>query len=252
MNKAFFPFVLFVVSSSLPLAPAAAAEPLPCQPFIGERFTFAVGWEFIEAGTAEMSYTRLGSNGYRFQTYAKSNSFFDMFKKVRDVMTSEGVCVDGKMQSTLFELKQLENVYRAQKKTEFDWQHGKVKYTHNGEVTHHDVPAGYLDVLDAFTLARTLDLKPGKEYPLPIFDSKELYDVTVAVEKKTEMVEAPWGGKVECLIIEPKLKTEGIFSSKGKIRIWLTNDKRRIPLRLTAAIRFGRIVGNLIDYRMEP
>ncbi|RMI17062.1 MAG: DUF3108 domain-containing protein [Calditrichaeota bacterium] len=39
-----------------------------------------------------------------------------------------------------------------------------------------------------------------------------------------------------------------MFSSVGTIRIWVTNDRWHIPVRMTAAIKIGHIVATLEEY----
>ncbi|MDX8396606.1 MAG: DUF3108 domain-containing protein [Mariprofundaceae bacterium] len=230
-------------------APAYAST--ACMPHAGEQITFSIGWEFVNAGKAVLNYSTQGESGYKIHTDARTNGFFDMFKKVRDVIVSKGVCVDGKMQSTHFELKQHENRYKANKSTEYLWKENKVKYTHNGKEEFFDVPAGHLNVIDAFTRVRSLDLKAGDEIHIPVFDSRKTYDVVVRVSEKKDRIRAPSGKLVECLIIEPMLQTAGIFSSKGKIKIWLSNDGKHVPMKVTAKIKIGRVIARLIDYK-EP
>ncbi|MDX8390505.1 MAG: DUF3108 domain-containing protein [Mariprofundaceae bacterium] len=220
-----------------------------CLPYIGEQLTFSIGWEFVYAGTSTVSYEKLASGGYAIRSFARTNKFFDMFKKVRDVILSEGICHKGNMQSTRFELNQHENRYKANKLTVFDWQNNRALYTQNDSTDIYDVPVGHLNVLDAFSKVRQLDLQLGSELHIPVFDSRKVYDVVVKVHKKTEMLRAPWGGFVKCVLIEPILKTAGIFSSKGRIKIWMTHDDRHIPIKLTAKIKIGRIIGRLIDYQ---
>jgi len=222
-----------------------------CLPYAGEQLTFNVGWEFINAGSATMTVSAPSDQSYKVHTAARTNKFLDIFKKVRDTIVSEGVCIDGKMQSTRFDLEQHERSYHAKKETTFDWQHNKVFYTQNKKTYSYDVPAGHLNVIDAFFRVRSESLIAGQTLNIPVFDSRKTYDVLVTVGSKTKMLRAPWGGHVECISIEPILKTEGIFSSKGKLKIWVTNDSRHIPIKLIAKIKIGHIVGSLIDYK-EP
>jgi len=208
---------------------------------------FSVGWEFVNAGTATMRFSNKGENGYRIDTDAHTNKFFDMFKKVRDTIVSEGICINGQPQSTLFDLEQHERKYHAKKKTDYLWKQNKVNYTHNDNAESFDVPAGHLNVLDAFFLTRTLPVKKNEVLKVPVFDSRKRYEIEVRLLKK-ETLKAPWGERVECLVIEPKLKSEGIFSSVGTMQVWLTNDARRIPLKMTAKIKIGRIMVRLTGY----
>ena len=58
---------------------------------------------------------------------------------------------------------------------------------------------------------------------------------------------------MRCLIVKPKLKTAGIFTNKGEMTLWMTDDERHIPIKLMAKIKFGRIFAHLSGYsKTEP
>jgi len=234
----------------LACTPAKAATAEHCMPFAGERMLFNVGWEFINAGTADMR-VESTEGGYRVVSYANSNEFLDMFKKVRDTIISEGECVNGKLQSTRFDVEQNEGTYHSTKDVRFLWRNAKVTHTQNNKTDSYDVTAGHLNAIDAFFRVRKMDLKPGMKIHIPIFDSRKEYEVEVDVIKREKLL-APWGKPVDTLVIIPRLKTEGIFSSKGTIKLWLTDDARHIPLKMTAKIKFGRIVTILSEYSGGP
>jgi len=241
------PIMAHATDSTTATSNSVQAKKISPLPYHGETLRFAVGWEFVNAGTASMAFSNKGKDGYRIDTEARTNSFFDMFKKVRDTITSEGLFIDNKPQSTLFAMDQNERNYHAKKRTEFLWKENKVNYTQNGKTDSYKVPAGYLNVMDAFFLTRTLPVKEGKVLKIPVFDSRKKYEIEVRLLKK-EMMRTPWGELVECLVIEPKLKSEGIFSSVGTMQVWLTNDARRIPLKMTAKIKIGRVIARLTSY----
>jgi len=225
-----------------------ATKPSPCMPFVGEQMRFDVGWEFINAGSADMAISG-NPSGWQIKTLAKTNRFFDMFKKVRDTITAKGVCIHARMQSTVFDIEQHERNYHASKQTRFLWQQGKATFRQNKKTDAYDVPAGHLSVLDAFFAVRMMPLQPGKTLSVPVFDSRKRYEIVVSVGQRKKKMKAPWGGFVDCIEVEPKLKTEGIFSSKGKIKIWMTDDARHIPLKMTAKIKIGHIVALLKNYQ---
>lgn len=54
------------------------------------------------------------------------------------------------------------------------------------------------------------------------------------------------GRPVETIVLRPVLKRDGKPESKGDIKMWLTNDERRVPIRIYADIKFGTVVGQLI------
>lgn len=230
----------------LALAPAFARAASSCMPFSGERMQFSIDWEFINAGSADMS-TSSDNTTYRVTSHGISNKFLDIFHKVRDTIISEGDCVNDKLQSTLFDVVQNEGRYHSTKRVAFLWRQNRVTHTQNGKTDSYDVPAGHLNAIDAFFRVRKMKLSPGMKIRIPIFDSRKRYQVVVDVLGR-ESLNAPWGGKVDCLIIVPRLKTEGIFSSKGTVKLWLSDDDRHIPLRMTAKVKIGRIIATLERY----
>jgi len=221
-----------------------------CMPFIGERLSFEGGWEFSNAGSATMDIGASG-NGWQVKTFAKTNKALDIFRKVRDYITAEGVCVNGRMQSTLFDANLHERKYKAQKRTDFLWQENKVTHTQNQVTEHFDVPAGHLSVIDAFLAVRNLKLIPGQMIKIPGVNSRKSYEREVTVERKRKTIKAPWGEKVSCLIVKPKLKSEGIFTNKGEMTLWMSDDGRHIPIKMVAKIKFGRIIAHRTGYSKQ-
>lgn len=227
------------------------ANPAPaCMPYAGEHMSFDIGWEFINAGSATMDIAAT-DQGWQAKTFARTNPLLDAFKKVRDYITAEGICIDGKMQSTLFDANLHEREYKAEKRTAFLWQQNKVTHTQNQITEYFDVPAGHLSVIDAFLAVRKLKLKPGTTINIPVFDSRKRYEIEVNIQNRRDILTTPWGEKVSCLIVTPKLKSEGIFTNRGEMTLWMTDDGRHIPVKMMAKIKFGRIFARLTAYSTD-
>ena len=237
----------WLLAAGLPFAAQAAAPVPPCMPYVGEVLYFDVDWEFINAGSATMQITAK-DGGWQTKTFARTNKVLDVFRKVRDHITAEGICVDGKMQSTLFDTDLHERKYRAKKNASFLWQENKVRFIQNGVTELFDVPAGHLSVIDAFLAVRKLKLKAGQTINVPVFDSRKRYEIVVNVLPQKKRLKAPWGEEVDCIIVQPKLKTEGIFASKGEMTLWMTDDEHHIPIKMSAKIKFGHINTHLTGY----
>jgi len=110
------------------------------------------------------------------------------------------------------------------------------------------VPAGHLSVIDAFLAVRNLKLTAGQTVNVPVFDSRKRYEIEVNILPEKARIKAPWGEEVDCIVVRPKLKTEGIFASKGEMTLWMTDDNRHIPLKMSAKIKIGRIITHLTGY----
>ncbi len=217
--------------------------------FVGESLTYDMGWEFVMAGTATLDVTQDADGTHHQRIAAKTNKLFDVFKKVRDQIEGDGYCrADGQWRSTRFYVKQHERSYRAEKLTEFSADGTVAHYTQNKKQDDYPVTPNHLHVMDAFYKTRTMPMEPGDHFTIPVFDSRKSYDLIVDVLPKTVKLMAPWGETVECVVLVPKLKTAGIFSSKGTIKVWMTHDARHIPIKMSAKIKIGRIMGHLTTY----
>ena len=52
-------------------------------------------------------------------------------------------------------------------------------------------------------------------------------------------------GQFKTVVIQPLLKSEGIFARTGDMLIWLTDDDRRIPVQMKSKVIVGSITATL-------
>jgi len=215
---------------------------------IGEYFQFSIDWNGLNGGSSLMQVQNLhtvdGRRTYRIVTKAESNSFVSKFYKVRDRAES---FVDAETLVSRRFVKHLrEGGYKADIDVRFDQEERKAIYSGG---TTYDVPAQVHDVLSAFYYVRTRPLVIGSTFSIPTHDNRKSYEMEVRVHKK-ERVEVP-AGKFDCILVEPVLKSEGVFKSKGSIHVWLTDDERRIPVLVKSKVPIGSISVSLTDMRLE-
>lgn len=67
---------------------------------------------------------------------------------------------------------------------------------------------------------------------------------------KRERIQVP-AGTFDCVLVEPMLKSEGVFKSKGSILVWLSDDARRIPVLVRTKVPVGSISVSLTDMRLS-
>jgi hypothetical protein len=53
-------------------------------------------------------------------------------------------------------------------------------------------------------------------------------------------------GVFDTIVIKPLMKSEGTFNRKGDMYIWLTDDEKRIPVKLKTKIVVGHITATLV------
>ncbi len=102
------------------------------------------------------------------------------------------------------------------------------------------------DILSAFYYVRTLDLEPGDTIPLPYHDNGGNYPLKVIVHRR-ERVKVP-AGEFDCLVIEPVIAVGGLFKKKGRMWVWITDDKTKMPVKMVSKIPVGSVQALLLEY----
>jgi len=225
---------------------AAGLAPVPWK--IGEYFQFSIDWNGLNGGGSLMQVQNLqrmdGRRVYHIITKTESNSFVSKFYKVRDRAES---FIDAESLYTRRFIKHLrEGGYKKDFDVRFDQGAKKAVYDDGASI---DVPARVHDVLSAFYYVRTLPLPNGGTVLIPTHDNKKSYEMEVRVHGR-ERIEVP-AGKFDCVLVEPVLKSEGVFKSKGSIYVWLTDDTRRIPVLVKTRVPVGSISVSLTDMRLS-
>ncbi len=205
---------------------------------VGEHLVFDIAYKFVVAGTATMSIPDTqwvhGRPCYHVVTTAKSSTFFDMFFKVRDRVETF-IDMEG-LFPWKFEKHIQEGKYRADRYVEYD-QINHIAI-HNQKDTLA-VPPYVQGVLSSFYYVRTVPLEVKKSFDIDNYGDGKLYPLRVLVHRKMR-VEVP-AGVFDCIVVEPVLRSEGIFNQKGRLAIWLTDDERRIPVLMKSKVLVGSI-----------
>ncbi|MFC1693426.1 DUF3108 domain-containing protein [Candidatus Latescibacterota bacterium] len=214
---------------------------------VGEELIFSVKYGFYRAGKATMSILETkevnGGFCYYIQTTAKSNDFISKFYKVDDRINSY-IDVEG-LFSRRFEKKLREGKYRSNRIIDF-YHNRLIALNTQEKYALVEIPMYVQDILSALYYLRTFDLRIGKNQTVEVYADGKVYPLKISIKTK-EIIEVP-AGKFRCLKIEPSLKSEGIFKQKGRITIWLTDDDRKIPVKMTSKILIGSIATYLESY----
>ena len=212
---------------------------------MGEHLEFVIAWGVVKAGIATMSVIDtveiFGRPSYRIETTAHSSSFFDRMYKVRDRV--ESLMDIGGLFSWKFEKHLREGKYKADRYAIFDQLNERV-INKNDTVP---APLYVQDILASFYYFRTQPLKVGTHFDIENYSDGKVYPLRVIVHRK-ETIKVP-AGKFDCIVVEPVLREEGLFKAKGKLTIWLTDDKRRMPVLMKSKILVGSIDARLKKYR---
>jgi len=220
---------------------------IPNQAFgVGEKLIYNVRYGPIHAGTAGMEVAEMvnynGQRSYRVISFAKSSKFFSLFFKVDDRV--ESIIDFYGLYSHHFEKHLKEGKYEADRFVDFD-QKNNLAYEGTDTIP---TPDFVLDALASLYYVRTLDLEVGNSAFINNYSDKKNYPLEVRVLKKEE-VKVP-AGRFSCVVVEPILQASGIFKHEGKLKVWLTDDEYKIPVRMKSKVVVGSISTDLESYTL--
>lgn len=212
----------------------------------GEELRYDISLWGLQAGYATMEVRSSepvnGEPTVRLQTEARSNAFVSIFFPVHNEVIST---IHSR---TLLPLHLIFHRREGSRHEDFDvtFHRGISEATvvKNGNAMTFPIDAQALDPLSCLYFLRDVrELIPGGSVFLKIFHDRKTYDVEVKVEA-IENVKGPWG-QGETIRVLALMPFRGIFLNEGNIRIWLTNDDRRIPVRMQAKVIIGSIEARL-------
>jgi hypothetical protein len=133
----------------------------------------------------------------------------------------------------------------------FHQKEGEVTVVKGGMTERLQMAPGTHDVISCLYYARSaLSLQPGASLTINVYHDKKNRKLDVQVEE-IETISGSWGD-VETARVLVVMPFQGIFLNKGNIRVWFTNDERRIPVRMKAKVIIGSIVADLVSELPAP
>lgn len=229
---------------------AAADEAVrPFEP--GETLTYKLRWKFISAGTAVFQVQPIaeidGNPAHHFLLTIRSSSFVDLFYKVRDrVEAYTDLTVT---RSLLYKNEQREGSYSRDVTVTFDWAAEKAQFENRGEkLDPIFIYPGTFDPLSVIYHFRMQELVVGNELKAPATDGKRLVIGRVRVVEK-QRVKVP-AGKFDAFLVEPELGHLGGVVKRSKaaaVQIWISADRRQIPLKVSGTTKLGSFSAVLVS-----
>ena len=97
---------------------------------------------------------------------------------------------------------------------------------------------------------RTIPLEVGQTYDFDRYFRPDRNPVRIRVLRK-ERIKVP-AGTFNAIVVQPVIKTKGIFSENGHAELWLSDDDRHIMLQLKSKLSFGSLNLYLKSYFPSP
>ncbi|HLW75838.1 MAG TPA: DUF3108 domain-containing protein [Bryobacteraceae bacterium] len=220
---------------------AAAPDPKPAEAKPpSETLTFDVEWRLIHAGTVAVE-TQKNRAGMHIDSAGMVASLF----KVHDVYSSDfedGFCAT----STLMDSQ--ENKRHHEAKVTYDRSRNRASYLERDlvkdTVLHTDdvaIPNCVHEVIGGLLKLRSMSVDPGQSTQIPMSDGRRSAEVKVEAQMR-EDVKTP-AGTFKTVRYEAYLLNGVIYTRKGRMQIWLSDDARKLPVQIRLRMNFP--IGNI-------
>src|SRR5262245_6470354 len=231
-------------------AKAPAAAPAPKKEMTvpykaGEILEFDVGWSsYVTAGTATVSVKekKPSYNSVAYYVVAEGRPT-SLLSKLYTLYYKADTLID--VYSLLPQRGSLyveEGKRHRMKTTTFDQATRKAKYEVQ-TATHVEkdlsLPGFTQDALSALFVLRSIPMKAGDKFNMPVTDAGDVYKVQMQVAA-VESVKTPLG-TMNALKIIPVITAAKGEPPRG-LAIWISDDARRLPLKIEAQLAVGKFV----------
>lgn len=218
------------------------AQIYPFEP--GEFLKYEVSLNILSAGKASLKIndgTEFSNRPlYHVVFKIKTNKVWDQIFPIRDTVES---WIDTERLFT-HKLKKIirEPKYSQDLLADFDYDSGIVKTDRKSL----PITSETRDPYAIFYYLRTLPLKVGDLFDFTIFDNYKFTDLKLIVHRKESI--SVTAGKFNCFVIEPYKEGRALFRNKGDMKVWISDDKQRLPVMIISKAKFGSLVMKLTDH----
>lgn len=217
----------------------------------GEELTFKVKYLFFNAAEARLTisetiYQVQDRPTYKVDVYGRTLNIFKIFY----VKDNWGTYLDTARIIPYVSYRHIEegnyrkheqiNFYHHKRSAvvnTFDRDNKKIT-----ETTSHDITPGIQDIVSGFYYLRTMDLSKmskGEEIQIGGFFDKKLYNIKLTFEGKQRIRTKI--GEFDTFVFSPTMPGNKLFSGERPVKVWITDDKNRIPVKITASLVVGSL-----------
>jgi len=214
-------------------------------PKVPEKLIYSLSWTGVPVGVATQEIVDEGDVRRIFST-ARSNDWLSTFFPVDD-RTESILEKSGAFPGITRNFKMLfkEGSRVRDREITFNPATKIAHYFDRLKKQQHTIPLGgeTFDIYSSFYYVRYQPLEPGKSLYINVLDSKKLHRIEVRVLRR-ERIKVP-AGEFNTIVIEPMVKPEGVFEGKRGAYIWLSDDSRRLPVKVQTKVTVGSVTALL-------
>lgn len=202
---------------------------------VGELLKYSAEWNGIKVGNAELflSGTELFNDieTYQITFTTRTNGLANTLFPIRDRVD---VWIDKKELFT-HRIKKDINQSTYKEKIDVSFNYDELKALSNDKSVDIDFKAR--GPYSMFYFLRTIDLIPEKIMSFSSYEGKRIVNYNLKMTG-TEIVDSGLG-KFSCKVIKPFSEGKELFKNKGDMRIWISETKERLPIKIQIKIQYG-------------
>lgn len=221
---------------------------------VGERVTLAVRYFKVAAGYMTMETRPFkevnGRKSYHYYISVKSSSVFNMFYAVDDwaetfvdfeTLTPSSFSIDAKETGQLRNHKMYIDA-KTNKAKMWEKKYTKKKGHQEKKLEWMTKPFSQ-NVLSAAYYLRNFTLTPGKKLQFYVADEGKNILFRGEVLRRERI--STKVGELDTVVVRPQFEIDGVFKQTGENLLWLTDDDRKLIVRIESKIKIGTLVCDL-------
>ena len=214
-----------------------------------EKVEYEIYYAFVTGARMTLQTDLVTENGEELIHLVAKGNTVGLIDKIYNIMEDYESWAD---KTTLLPKHALKNVresaeYKRYITYQFDHENHTVKSSRSGE---SKIEPDCFDIVAACYKVRAMDLsnlKPGETIQINTFFSEENWPLILKYVS-TEDVKISKRGKISCYKFVPVVEVSGVFTDKNALKLWISADENKIPIRAQMSLVVGSAKLDIVKY----
>ena len=220
----------------------------------GERYEYRVKFGFVNIGVANVNvndriYSINKRPCYRISVFGRTTGLTDVFK-VRNTYLSYVDTLAIVPHQFVYNAR--EGDYKREQNIYFNHPRSKATIIENKEKEYFDIPKYCQDVVSGYYFLRTLPfekMRNGEIVEAPMLFASKIYNMKIRF-KGRKAIDTKCG-KINVFEINPILPSNDLFDGPEAIKVYVSDDKNRVPIEIFVDFKIGSSSIELKNYKNQ-
>lgn len=220
----------------------------------GEKYEYRVKFGFVNIGSANVTvndriYTINNRPCYRISVFGRTTGITDVFKVRNSYLSYVDTLAIVPHQ---FVYNAREGDYKREQTIYFNQLRSKATIIDKDEKENFNLPKYCQDVVSGYYFLRTIPfekMRNGEVVEAPMLFAGEVYNMKIKYKgRKTITTKF---GKINVFEIDPILPTNDLFNGSEAIKVYVSDDKNRVPIEIFVDFKVGSATMELKSFKNQ-